>query len=82
MKSKGTTKYEKRTIICDVRTAKYEDGTVKCEKTIKEPPNVTKELSYVMLELHNVRMKPSNGKKGKGTTKCEKIIVTCDVGIA
>ena len=66
-----------------------------------------------MLELHNVRMKPSNVRKkvrelpnvrkelsrdvgttqcedgtikfkekSKGTTKCEKRIVTCDVGTA
>ena len=34
---------------------------------------MTKELSYMMLELHNVRMKPSNvRKKSKGTTKYEK----------
>ena len=26
---------------------------------------MTKELSYVMLELHNVRMKPSNVRKKK-----------------
>ena len=32
-------------------------------KKVREPPNVTKELSYVMLELHNVRMKPSNVRK-------------------
>ena len=29
------------------------------KKRVKEPLNVTKELSHVMLELHNV-MKPSN----------------------
>ena len=33
------------------------------EKKIREPPNMTKELSHVMLELHNVRMKPSNMRK-------------------
>ena len=34
---------------------------------------MTKELSYVMLEPHNVRMELSNvEKKSKGTTKCEK----------
>ena len=41
----------------------------------REPPNVRKELSHVMLELHNVRMKPSivkKKKKGKETTKYEK----------
>ena len=30
-KSKGTTKYEKKTVICDVGTTQYEDETVKCE---------------------------------------------------
>ena len=39
------------------------DETVKCEKKIRKPPNVTKELTYVMLELHNVRMKQSNVRK-------------------
>ena len=33
------------------------------KKKIREPPNMTKELSHVMLELHNVRMKPSNMRK-------------------
>ena len=34
---------------------------------------MTKKLSHVMLELYNVRMKPSNVKKiSKGTTKCDK----------
>ena len=83
------------------------------KKEVKEPPNVTKELSHVMLESHNVRMKPSNVRKKskgttnsekklthvmlklynvrmkplnvrkcKGTTKCEKRTVICDVGVA
>ena len=39
---------------------------VKCEKKVRDPPNVTKELSYVMLELHNMRMEPSNVRKKKG----------------
>ena len=94
-KSKGTTKYEKRGVTCDLRTTQCEDGTIKYEKKIKgttqcdkrtvicnvgiaqckdetvkyekkkvtEPPNVRKELSHVMLELHNVRMKPSSMRK-------------------
>ena len=49
-------RFEKRTVTCDVETAKCEDETVKCEKTVKEPPNLKKKLSHVMLELHNVRM--------------------------
>ena len=32
-------------------------------KKTREPPNVTKELSHVMLELHNVRMESSNVRK-------------------
>ena len=31
-----------------------------------------KELSHVILELHNVKIEPSSMKKSKGTTKCEK----------
>ena len=34
-------------------------------KKVREPPNARKELSHVMLELHNVRMEPSNVKKKK-----------------
>ena len=65
-KSKGTTKCEKRTVTYNVGTTQYEDGTVKCEKKKKrEPPNVTKELSYVMLEPHNMRIKSSNIRKKK-----------------
>ena len=42
-----------------------------------------KVLSHVMLELHNVRIEPLNlRKKSKGTTKYEKITITCDVGTA
>ena len=36
-----------------------------------------------MLELHNMKMKLSNmRKKSKGTTKCEKRIVTHNIGTA
>ena len=51
---------------------------------VREPLNVTKELSHVMLKLHNVdgTVKCEKKKKSKGITKCEKKIVTCDVGIA
>ena len=55
-KSKRTTKCEKRTFTCDVGTSQREYGTVKCEKKVGEPLNVTKELSHVMLEPHNVSM--------------------------
>ena len=44
--------------VCDVGTAQCEDGTVICKKKVREPPNVTKELSHVMLKLHNVMMEP------------------------
>ena len=35
------------------------------KKRVREPPNVTKELSHMMLELHNMRMEPSNVRKKK-----------------
>ena len=34
-------------------------------KKIREPSNVTKELSHVMLELHNARIESSNVRKKK-----------------
>ena len=34
-KNKGTTKCDKRTDICDVGTAQYEDRIVKCEEKSK-----------------------------------------------
>ena len=40
------------------------DRVVKCEKKkIRELLNVRKELSYVMLELYNVRMEQLNMRK-------------------
>ena len=62
-KSKGTTKYEKKTVTCEVGTAQCGDEIVKCEKKVREPPNVTKELLCVMLKPHNIRMKSSNVRK-------------------
>ena len=62
-KSKGIAKLEKKTITCDIKTTQYEDGTIKCEKKVRELPNVRKELSHVMLELHNVIIEPSNVRK-------------------
>ena len=56
-------KCEKRTVIYDIETAQCEDGTVKYEKKIREPPNMTKKLSYVMLELQNMKMEPSSVRK-------------------
>ena len=59
-KNKGITECDKRTVTCDVSITKCEDGTIKCEKKIREPPNVTKVQSHVMLVLHNVRMVSSH----------------------
>ena len=56
---------EKKTVTCNVGTTQSEDGIVKCEKKVREPPNITKELSHVMLESHNMKMKPSNVRKKK-----------------
>ena len=57
-KNKGTIECDKNTVTCDVGIAQCEDGTIKCEKKIKEPPNVTKVQSHVMLVLCNVRLVP------------------------
>ena len=63
-KNKGTTKCVKRTVTCDIGIAQCNDRIIKCEKKkIRGLPNVTKELSYVMLKLHNVRMEQSNVRK-------------------
>ena len=32
----------KKTVTCDVETAQCEDETIKCEKKVREPPNVRK----------------------------------------
>ena len=64
----------------ELHNVKMESSNV---KKIKEQSNVTKEILHVMLKLHNVRMKPSNEKKKiKGTNKCDKRIITYDVGTA
>ena len=75
---------------CDIRTAQWDDGTVKCEKKIKEPPNVIKKTvtcnknrTNAMLILLNITMEPSNlrkKKKNKGTTICDKRTVKCYIG--
>ena len=55
----------KKTFTCDFETAQCEDKTIKCEKKkkVREPSNVRKELSYMILELHNVKLEPSNVRK-------------------
>ena len=78
---KKTTKYNKSIVKCDVRTVQYENGTLKCEaKKKREPPNVTKELLHMMLVLHNMRVKASNVRKIRRTTKCDESIIKYDVG--
>ena len=50
----------KKTVTCDVGTAQCEDETIKYEKKVREPPNVRKELSYVILKPHTVKIEPLN----------------------
>ena len=44
--------------------------------------NVTKVESDAMLVLPNVTMEPSNLRENKGTTKCDKRTIKCDIGTA
>ena len=47
-----------------VGIAEYDNGTIKYEKKKKkEPLNVTKEQSHVILKLYNMRIEPSNVRK-------------------
>ena len=48
-------------------------------KKIREPLNVTKVHSHMMLVLQKVMMVPSNVRKKIGEPECDKSIVTCDV---
>ena len=41
-KKKGTTECDKSIVTYDICTAQCEDGTIKYEKKIREPSNVTK----------------------------------------
>ena len=60
-----------------------ETGTIKCEEKKKESPNLTKELSYVILKPHIVRMELSNVRKKKVREPPNvKKTVTCDVETA
>ena len=43
---------------------------------------MTKVQLHMILVLHNVKMMPSNMRKNKGTTECDKNTVTCHVGTA
>ena len=78
-KNKGTIECNKSIITCDISTTQCEDCTIKYEKKIKKPTNVTKVQSYMILVLHNVKMVPSNVRKNKWTTECGKSTITCDV---
>ena len=51
---------------CDVGTAQYKVGIVKCKKKVRESPNMKKELSHVILKLYNVKMEPSSVRKKYG----------------
>ena len=63
-KKKGTIKFDKSMVTCNVGTAQCDDRIVKCEENkIKVPPNVRKVWSNVMLVLPYVTMKPSNMRK-------------------
>ena len=62
-KNKGTTKYEKKTVTCDVGIAQCEDGTVKCKKKVKERSNLKKRTVTCDVETALMRIEPSNVRK-------------------
>ena len=65
-KNKGTIKCDKSTVTYNVGAAQCDNETIKCEKKkIREPSNVSKGRSHVMLVLPNVTMELSNVKKNK-----------------
>ena len=45
-KNKATIECDKRIVTCNDGTAQYDDETVKCEKKIRVPTNVTKVWSF------------------------------------
>ena len=57
-KNKKTTECDKSIVTCNVGTVQCEDDTIKFEKKIREPLNVTKVQSHMMLVLRNVRLVP------------------------
>ena len=80
-KSKETTECDKNIGTYDVSITQCKDGTIKCERKIRKPPNVTKAQSHMILILYKVRIVPSNVRKNKGTTECDKSTFTCNVSI-
>ena len=79
-KNKGTNKCNKSTVRNDVDITSCEKKTIKCEQK-REPSNVTKVQSHVMLVLPNMMMKLLNvKKKHNGSTECDRSMVICYVG--
>ena len=64
-KNKGTTEYNKVTVTCDVGSAQYEDGTIKCEK--KNKGTIECQKSIVTCDVGTAQFE-------NGTIKCEKKI--------
>ena len=60
-KSKGTTKCEKRTVICDARIAQCDDGTIKYEKRT------------VICDVGTVQCEDETVKCEKKVTWCSKL---------
>ena len=81
-KSKRTTKCEKITVTCDVGTAQYKNRTFKCEKKVREPPNVRKNCHMWYWNCKMWKWNRQVWEKSKETTQYEKRTVTCDIGTA
>ena len=61
-KKKGITKCDKSIVICDVGTAQYKDGTIKCEKKNKKTTKCDK--SIIQCDV--------------GTAKCDNRTIKCE----
>ena len=53
-KKRKTTKYDKRTVKCDVGTASYEDETIKCEEKKKGTIECDKKIVKCDVEIRGV----------------------------
>ena len=62
-KNRGTTEFDKSTVICDVDTAQYKDNTIKCGKKNKGTTKCDK--SIVTCDVNTIQCEDGIIKYGK-----------------